>query len=310
MKEFFKQFLNHLKNCRCFQDACFLCAPAGNVQAVKMPFFKLAFRPFNLFLNNLKPFILLAAAYSVLLSFLLEIMGLNPECFYSATPSQALYCSSSGIFFILFLIIKLFVVAVFMVKWTAAVINKQPLNSRRLFKITQQDIKMFGLLVLFLILNSIPALSMYLLYIRVPNPDWIVEITYFAIVSIGFLVPFWLTRIYAIFAFVAEDRQVPKLRLLWDKTAGNNLKIILALFFIFILAILAFTSYFTDIQALSMQNLVYPLLVMDFLYNIVFFIIITLLLCHCRVQQEILFAGDEIKEQIVAEEKESDNGQN
>ena len=99
--------------------------------------------------------------------------------------------------------------------------------------------------------NLIPLLSVLLLVFRVPNPNWKIELLYFTIVSIGFLFPFLLMRIYSLLALFLEGKNWKEFKKAWNKTQGYSMKIVLSctlLFFVNMLFMVITTEILSDSQ--------------------------------------------------------------
>lgn len=288
---FVSQLVEKIKGCNCFSDICFLCSDVRNTEAVKIPFFQLGFIPFGLFVNNIRKFLALATPYALVMAIISSIMGFVYLCSYASIYEVKVFCSQSISGYAFYNIIKIAILSMFLVNWYRSIIQKVDLKLKDLFIITKPMIKMMFLLITFLAISLIPILSFYMLYVRIPNPDWRVEITYFAVVSLGFLTPFIAIKFYSLFAFVASGEQIPPLKLIWLKNHGNVLKIILSLFMIFIMVVLVVMSFFNNFKDISGYNQHYLSFVAEFVYNILFYIIVCIMFNHCLVQKDVLFKG-------------------
>lgn len=293
MENYISRIINYFKNCNCVQKACFLCTSGSNVAAVRMPIIRLIFGPFALLVDNIKKFFYLAGFYGLVISALSFVMGFAYICLFSGEQKDIIYCSSSDINYIIYSIVKFFIIAVFTVKWGEVIFKNQPLSIKYLFAISTRDLKIFLAFLLFIVLNLVPLLSLYILYIRVPNPDWIVEITFFAIVSLGFVVPFLVMRFYSVLAFIISGEEMPTLKDIWDRSQGNMVRLLLAIFFIVLLAGFAFLNFFFNFKAAAVGNEFYIGIISELLYNIIVLLLFALVVNHCYVQKEILFGGNQ-----------------
>lgn len=293
MKNYLSQIINGFKNCSCVQKACFLCTSGSNVAAVKMPIMRLIFSPFAFLVDNAKKFLYLAGSYGLFISLLSFIMGFAYVCLYSVEQKGLLYCSASDINYIIYSLVKFFLIAVFAVKWGEVVFNHQSISIKYLFALHSRDFKIFLVFLLFIALNLVPLLSLYILYIRVPNPDWVVEITFFAIVSLGFVVPFVVMRFYSVLAFIISGEKMPTLKDIWDRSEGNTVRLLMALFFIVLLAGFAFMNFFFNFKAVAVGNEIYIGIISELLYNVIVLPLFALVVNHCYVQKEILFGGNQ-----------------
>lgn len=288
---FVSQLVEKIKSCNCFKDFCFLCSDVSNTEAVKMPFFQLGFTPFGLFTNNIRKFFIIAMPYALVMSIISTVFGFAYLCSYSNLYEVKIFCSKSILGYAFYNVIKITVLAMFLVNWYSSITKNETFKLKDLYVINKPMIKMIGALLIFLIVSLIPLLSFYMLYIRIPNPDWRIEITYFAVVSIGFFAPFVAMKFYSIFAFVASGEDIPPLKLIWAKNSGNMLKMIMAIFMIFIMVVFVVLGFFNNFKDISGYNQHYLGFVAEFLHYIIFYIIASIMFNHCLVQKTILFKG-------------------
>lgn len=293
MGNYISRIINHFKNCNCIQKACFLCTSGTNLAAVKMPIMRLVFGPFAILVDNIKKFFYLAGFYGFATSILSFIMGFAYICLFDSEQKGIVYCSNSDINYIFYSLVKFFIIAIFAVKWGEVVFNRQTLSVKYLFAISTRDLKIFFGFLLFIVLNLVPLLSLYILYIRVPNPDWVVEITFFAIVSLGFVVPFIVMRFYSVLAFIISGEKIPTLKDVWDRSEGNMVRLLVAIFFIVLLAGFAFMNFFFNFKAAAVGNEFYIGIISELLYNVIVMLLFALVVNHCYVQKEILFGGNQ-----------------
>ena len=136
-----------------------------------------------------------------------------------------------------------------------------------------------------------PLLSFYLLYVRVPNPDWVVEITYFAVVSIGFVVPFVLMRFYALLAVFLNGGPKVSPAWLWARSKGNNLGIILSLFLIIIVMLFILVYFQHGIAGIEVEYANWSGTVIEYFYSLLLLMLISLVINNCHVQKEYLLGG-------------------
>ncbi len=195
-----------------------------SVESAKMPFFRLVFSPFNYIIDNGKSFFLSASVYSIILTVLSYALGTLFLCGFEAA-SKNLFCATSPFGPYTYIFIKGILLVLFSVLFYG-VLSHKAFKLKKLFEIGSADLKLFGLFVGILVLCMLPVLSMYLLYVRVPNPDWVIELLFFGIVSLGFLVPFVVFRFLSIIGLVLEERHVPSFIAIWSRNAGNMFKII------------------------------------------------------------------------------------
>lgn len=263
-------------------------------KAVHLPFLRMILGPVSLWVDYLKNFLWLGGLVSAVLSIMYLSAGMGYMCIYEAARTAGENCVDfSASYFILFSCAKLLILTYFAVKFYNVCYNNAPLNWCYVFSIGKVYFHSLGMVVLFLLLNTIPFVSLYLLYIRVPNPDWRIEVLYFAVVSIGFLVPFVLIKFYSLLAFTFSGTSLPSIRGLWVKNSGNMMTLILSLGLIFIIGFFSFLSFFNNFKLVAGTNPVYISITAEFLYNLLVLMFVALFVNHCYLQRKYLFEGNQ-----------------
>ncbi len=291
MKDFISKFNESLKNCKCCRCFYDLCAEPGRVIAAKMPIMALLFRPFAVFADKFRLLVAVSGVLGLLTAVLATLLGFNYACMSLETSSQFFFCSGSETAYLLNLCLKTFLIALFIQKWYEIAFLGRPFSFSELLRVDAKTFKTVALLILFILLNMFPALSFYVLYVRVPNPDWVVEITFFAFVSLGFLVPFVVMRFYSVFALFLGNEPVPSLKLIWRRGSGNNFRIILALFVIIVIMMMILINMYAGLRNIEDGYVNYVGIVGEFVYDTVFLMLLSLLVNHAYVQKQLLF-GD------------------
>ncbi len=248
-------------SCPCFQKGGCLCPEVDEtaVKRVRVPFFKICFRPFSLLLDNGRAFFLTALPYAALITLFALLCGFGYMCIYSSGG----YCSDSAIMYVFYSLLKLFLVTLFALKWYQAGPQGAVLTLRELFSVDRRCFKLLGLFLLVVFINFLPMISTMILYVRVPNPDWRVEILFFALVSVGYVI-------------------------LMNLLAG--------LFLIFILLFFIFGSLYRNFQPAALSAGLYLNIVSEFVYNLVFLLGMALFVGHCLVEKQILYPEDDAEE--------------
>ncbi len=276
-----------------FKNSCWgqLCQPADKkVEAVAMPVGRLMFGPFGIFADNLKNFLQLGVVFALLSYILMLLSGFSTVC-ATAAGKPSVFCAVNPDYSVYFYLpLKVFLAVFFSAVWYRRVFQDDTAPLKEALRPKVRDVKYFVFVIAFMLLNAVPLLSFYLLATRVPNPDWRVEAAYFTVVAVGFLVPFVLMRFYALFAFAAGGEDLPPLPLVWRKTEGNMLKILLSLFMLFILLAMVLVNYAAAMTRLISAGEVVPILVSEYVYSFIFLILAALAINHCAVQKELLFA--------------------
>ena len=158
-----------------------------------------------------------------------------------------------------------------------------------MFVITMRDWKIFG----GILIGDRHALSadFVILYFGRPGsqPRLAHRKPVFAVVSAGFWLPLVALRFSSIFAFVLDGRQRPPLKLFWNRTAGNTLKILVALSLMMILNAIMFLNYDLFAAFMIKHNLAVGMIVGDLLYNMLFLLMAASFASDSIVQREALF---------------------
>lgn len=282
---------DHFSKYPCFQKGgCFSQeVDADTILPVKLPFFKMIFIPFNLLLDNVKTFFILSLPVALLITVTAMSLGYGYMCVYEKVAPITAYCSNSGIIYFLYNFIKIFFWAFFAIKWCESVFLQKQLSWQSIFSFDKRILKLELFFILFILLNFLPMVSGWILYLRVPNPDWRVEILFFAVVSIGFIIPFILLRFYSLIPFVIYGRRLPPLKEVWYKTSGNMFTVLLSLFVIFILTVVFLGNLYSNFQKVAANSGLYINFSSEFIYSLLVLIILALVINNFCIQQRILF---------------------
>lgn len=254
---------------------------------VKIPFSKLIFSPFGILTNQFGSLFRLSALFALVLSLVSIILGFAGICFTQYREAY-FFCSNSNFLYIIALLVKIFLVSMFLARWSDIAFLKKSYDLKNIFLPSKRDCALTCGVVLFLLLNLTPILSFYLLYMRVPNPDWVVEVFYFACVSVGFLVPFVLMRFYALPAAFLAGQKFPSISYLWQRTKGNNLAIILSLFLVIVVMSFLALYYQRAVSEIEPEYVNWSGTVLDYAYNLIMLMIYSLIMNHCWLQKEFL----------------------
>lgn len=292
MNDFFSKIKDSFKGCGCWNSVCSIFSDEPvETEAVKMSALKLMFRPFGIFVDKIKELFLLSSFYALLVWAVTVTLGFAYVC-SSPSASSFFYCSHSNTAYFIYSFIKLYIIAAFLRHWFNIAFRNGVQGWKSFLLLPSiKDLQTTGVLAVYILLNLMPVVSFYMLYMRVPNPDWVVETAYFAVVSLGFFVPFVVMRFYSMFAFFLSGEKIPSFKRVWSVSKGNNLRIIMSLFLILVILLFTVSNFYRSFQSISAEEINYVGLVSEYLYNLIFLMLISLLVNNCYVQKELLF-GD------------------
>ncbi|MBQ7285788.1 MAG: hypothetical protein IJW72_06010 [Alphaproteobacteria bacterium] len=257
-------------------------------EAQKFPVLGLIFGPYNLFIDNTRKFFALSSVFALIITIVFMLFGQNLMCGMSNNSLQSL-CSESMVTYLLSRLCSLFLIAMFSVRIYNYCYNNTSFSWRWLLLPQKADFKVMIAYLIYMGLNFVSLLSAYLLYIRVPNPDWRIELTYFAVVSIGFVLPFVLLRFYSIFAYIMSNQKLPSLRHLWQDTAGNGLRLLLSFSLLFCILIFSLNSVIGNFRLVASENTFYITIVGEYIFNLIVLLNVMFFINYCYLQKKFLF---------------------
>lgn len=260
--------------------------PAPQVKPVKVPMFGMLFTPYTLLIDNFRKFAALALIYGLIDSAVILLAGQGYMCGF---PDFRGYCSASPYAYGLSYLFSFFITVIFASRWYNYSFKSVPLSFDFLFKLTGNDLRSAGVFVVILAVNLVPMLSLYLLYIRVPNPDWRIEMVYFAFVSIGFVLPFLAMRLYSMAAFVFAGEPLPPVREVWKRSSASSFRIVMSYILIFIFSIVSLFVLHNNFRLAAGENAIYINTVSEIAYQLVRLAIIAFLVNSCYAQKFFLF---------------------
>lgn len=286
MREMIAKFINDIKSAA---GGDFLDG-AGYAKSRQISFLNMAFMPLGIVVYLYRSFFRIAAVFALLISLLSFAVKAGYGCIYAnQLGNYPFACDISLSMYAVYFLLRLLIVAVFLKVWYKTSLNGDNVDWRRLFVINTNDWKIFAVLVVFCLINALPLVSFLMLLERVPDPNWIVESIYFAVISSGLWLPFFALRFYSIIAFVVEEKPVPPLQEIYIRSSGNSLKMILAVALLMLLSVIL-VSNFGVLAFFVMEGLPFVgSILMDYAYNIIFLLIITVFFNYCLIQQNGLF---------------------
>lgn len=262
-----------------------------NFRSAGVRWLKLTFQPFSFVIDGFWNWAKLALWYGLLLSLLAWGFGYLYVC-SQVIDGSFYYCSDSEIVYLVYVLLKIFILGVFAARWIQIEQKLDfTLSWKQAINFDRAALRGGALLLGFVGLLIFPFISFELLSARIPNPDWRIEISYFAVVSIGFLVPILAMRYYAWLAFAALNQKLPGVKTVWAMTRGQLFKILVALFVLLLLMIFILGNYFISFRYLGTGSLSIFTLVSELIFNILSLLFMALWAGHCLVQKQQIF-GD------------------
>jgi len=259
--------------------------------SVKISLWQLISMPLKLTFNNWRKLIYLGIPYALLLTICSLIFKRSVLCLQEEILLTSSFCSSSLYSFFGDMITAYALLILFSIQWYRIAIQNQPINTKTLFSISSNNLKTIAIIIGFTLINVSPIPALFILMLRTPNPNWIIELTFFTSIAWVFLLPILSLRFYSIIAFSLAENPIPPFKQIWHNTSGNMLKFILGSATIIFLGLFLFLQYYSSIQDITTINL-WNIFIAEFEDNIITTIFVTVFINYCQTQKELLFAGD------------------
>lgn len=257
----------------------------------KFPAIGLVFGPYNLFIDNSRRFFTVGGIYALIMTAVFTLLGQNLMCTFENNSLSEL-CSRDLTFYILSRLFGLWLISAFCVRIYGLCFKSIAFSWRYILRPCWTDAKVLLALIIFLMLNMLSLVSAWLLYIRIPNPDWRIELGYFTIVSVGFLIPLLLLRFYSLMAFIFTGSKLPSLLGIWKNSAGNGLRLLSSFMLLFCVLIFSLNSVVNNFRLVASENTIYITFVAEYIFNLVVLLNIMFFVNFCRLQKEFLFGKD------------------
>lgn len=286
MLKFWENLRNKYGTCQC----TILDKYAETSAGIKMPALQVVFSPYRYFVDNLGAFGKMAAVYSALMTVISLIFGFSFLCILVRQNGSNLYCSSSSLMYLFYVLLRFVILAMFVVQYQK-VIAGSPFSFKSLFQFGRKELKTLSTILAFISLFAFPLISTYILMARVPNPDWRIETAFFGVVSLGYLVPVFAVRLYSVVSFVALGEPVPPLKCIWERSQGNMLKIFFSVFVMLIFFVLIVINMMGGFRSVELTHILYFSSASEFIYNLIFLMFVSWLVGLCYIQKNILFGA-------------------
>lgn len=254
----------------------------------KFPIFKTIFGSFGLFLDNFKSYLLIGSVFALIVMVVNYIGGQSLMCTNPAFKEYAI-CSKSIYGFVIGVVVLWFVFCFYARIWGQTAILKKYKFSIKTLVPNKTDLKLYGVLILFSLSIIIALTSGFLLFTRVPNPDWKIELMYFTVVSVGFFAPMFATPLLSYASFVIKEDKLPSVKELWQASRHRIVLIFISFVSVVLVSFLASGSVLRYFMQLSMLDNIFVVVIAEFLYNIVIMFIISVYMNYCYMQKKFMF---------------------
>lgn len=252
----------------------------------KYQIFKAFSKPILDITDNFKIFFKLGFPAALILSVWSFICGQSFVCLILSLRDQ-FYCSDNVPLYIIYVLTKFLILTTFLRIWYDAVYLEKSINKEYFKTNIRRFFKFFGFFIGFIALNSLPALSLYLLLIRDPDPNWIIEVIYFTLVSTGFLVPFVLLRFYTNIACYLEEKPWRNFGEIYEKTNFKLSKIFFSFALVLACCLLLFLTTNKSLRDSFFAPLIAYNIFAEYCFELALITIFTLIINYIRVQKEI-----------------------
>lgn len=262
-------------------------APSQNNVPVKLPIFHTIFGCYMTLIDKVRPFVFFGTFFSLILMCLCFATGQDSLCI-NDLYRQNHYCTENlSQYFVVHLVI-LFILAVFMRIWTQTALQNRPFNWKSTFIPQRADLKIFALFFIFFATIVVAVTSAYFLYIRVPNPDWRIELAYFGVVGLGFFVPLIALRFLVYFAYAAINAPFPTLKAVWQKTSGNGFALLAGFILLMMVGLLCTFSVSQRLLMLQVVDPFYIAVGADYLADMLLLLVAACFMNYCYIQYQTL----------------------
>lgn len=266
--------------------------PQASSSAVTLPFFKFFFGTYGLLIDRFREFFILGSLFAVVLSIIVLGSGLSIFCIPSI-PQDRLFCSDNIYVFFVVRVMLFGVSCMFVRAWLQILISGCRQKWLSYLIPCRADFKIAGLALLCFATFFAAAASVYLLYTREPNPDWRIEMLYFTVVALGFLLPFLGIKFSGYFAFAGNNDPLPSPKIMWQKTSGSGFALLSGMIFLMLLGFSISSSLFYNFVNEENAGRFYAILGGEYLVRLFNLLIIACFTNYCYLQRKYLFERNE-----------------
>ena len=252
----------------------------------KYPFFKALIKPFSDIFDHFKLFLFYGGGAAIFLTFLSFIFS---QTFLCAIPpfNLQMSCSQSISGYFIYFSLKLFLICAFLRLWYDIIYLEKKIGLSYFKNRSLSFLSFFFSVIVFLILNALPALSLVLLIARIPNPNFVIELCYFTVVSLGFVVPFVLIRFYKNIACLIEGLPFTDFKKTFVQTSFKTSKIVFSFILMIALCLLLFLTVAGNLRLHVFTPLTVYNIFAEFLFELTLIFVVSVFIGFVRTQKEI-----------------------
>ena len=259
-----------------------------NIKAVRLPMLATLFGAYGMVIEKFKEFFILGSIYAVILAAVYIICGMEALC-GNPLYREGHFCSDSLALFAVIHIVNFFVLCMFMRAWHQVIRTGNFKLTRDVFIPGRAELKIIGVSMFYVLAFMIALLAAYLLYVRVPNPNWKIELAYFTAVAWGLLVPLAALRFLCWYAFAAGNEKFPSLKIVWKKTSGNWFLIMSAMVLMSVIGLSLSMAISRNYLANDNFDRLYVVFVGEYLTQMVSLFMAACFISLCSLQKKFLF---------------------
>lgn len=260
---------------------------ASEHQPLRLPVLSTLIGSFGMVAEKFRYFIQLGLPFALFLGLIYIICGQDTTC-WIVNYTTSSNCSQSLVAFAGIHVIALFLFCMFMRNWYLIALKGQNMSLKQVLLPRLADVKIFLLVLATMGAWLIAGSAFYLLYVRVPNPDWRIELAYFTVVSLLFSAPIVMTRFLSWIAFAAEEAPLPSLLKIWKKTSNHT--VLLFASFVFVLLVGIFLQQAVLAEATAQHNLrFYRIVFNEWFVEGIAVLLACLFMNYCALQKKFFF---------------------
>lgn len=264
---------------------------SNNKDKPQTSIFKILFGDILLLLDAKKQAWLQCLLFAGIATIIFGLTGSMSSCI-NETYRTNYFCQQNVYIYLIITCLSAFIQCMFFRNWIEIISEKYNFNYKHALTPNLKDLKIFGSFLLYVFLILVACGSFYLLYVRVPNPNWHIEIAYFTIVSVGFLPIIFSFRYLGWLGQIAIGDPLKNFFDVWSKTRGKFLFIFMGLTLIFLIATFFMMQFYRFVNDINNINYFLTAILIEFVGNFLKLIITALFANFCYIQIALLSDGE------------------